>query len=265
MAKYYNIEPRESATFRLDKNLNKDLVNYASIKGLNKSEAINEILFNFFKDTTLTNTYLQDKAELLFKIPLDLEVKKKFINNRIKLNHETDKIGNDTTLIKIDKIPNNLDVFTTFDDNIAGSFQSMNKNILHSGIDFIFIPDVIRKSKTSYYNKPDIDLLSALYVFYFEVTLNNNTDVYLINPYDAITKLSDVNNSIVGDKLIEIVAMLEDNQTQINYNYKTTLNNVSDDKKEKLEALEGVFTYLEMFVYDNVKNNENITITKSQY
>lgn len=269
MAEYYSLENKEQTTFRIDKNLYADLSNYADIKGLHKAEAINEILFKFFKGTTLTNTYLANKGGLYFKIPLYLEIKREFIKNKTKLNDDmtANSIGNNTTSVKIKRIPNNLDVF--IDNEPVGSYKSTKDGVLHSGIDFIFISDVLKKPKTVLYNKLDITLTDSLYIFYFEVKADNTTDVYLINPIEAINKLSDVNNRIVGDKLAEIVAILEDTEQTTNYDYKKTMDNLYKNndyvsKKKEIEVLNTSWLYIEMFLKENraIKrfNTANVSI-----
>lgn len=265
MAEQYSIEPKENTTFSLDKNLYDDLNNYATILNLNKSEAINEILFKFFKSKTLTNSYLTNRAGLQFKIPMDLEIKKECITNKTVLNADNPAsiIGDNTTLITINQIPNNLDVFTLSDDNTAGSYKANKNGVLHCGIDFIFIPDVIKKPTSLNYYKLDIELLDTLYIFYFEVKADNTTNVILINPVEAINKLSDVNNRKLADKLAEKVQLLEVEQEQINYEYKTTIANLQKgnkpiSNKRAFNVLDNHFTILEM---DLLKNNHIINIT----
>lgn len=273
MAEYYSTEPKENTTFSLDKNLYDDLSNYANKMNLNKSEAINEILFNFFKSKTLTNTYLTNKGGLSFYIPLDLKFKKECISNHTVLNADnpSNTIGDNTVLLQVRKIPNNLDVFTSSDDNTAGSYKANKDGVLHCGIDFIFIPEVIQKPTTLLYSKLDIDLLDSLYIFYFEVKADNRTDVYLINPVEAINKLSDVNNRIVGDKLAEWLQLLEVEQQQINYEYKSTIENLhkgnkSVSSKRQFNVLNNSWLVLEMdllkndHVLNHTLKNDNISL-----
>lgn len=270
MAEYYNIGAKEQTTFRIDKNLYNDLSNYADIKGLNKAEAINEILFKFFKGTTLTNNYLPNKAGLYFKIPLDLDIKKEFIQNKTKLNKEIDNstIGDNTTFVKIKQIPNNLDVF--IDNGIAGSFQANKDGVLHCGIDFVLVFEALKKPTTLLNSQLDINLLDCIYCFYFEVTSDNTTNVYLINPYEAINKLSDVNNRITGDKLIDMVETLEEIQQQTNYNYKIGMENLKAtsqylSSKKQFKLLDDNFMALLVAVAElsNKTVNENIILPKS--
>lgn len=273
MAEYYSIEPKEKTTFSLDKNLYDDLNNYSNEIGLNKSEAINNILFNFFKGKILTNTYLNNKGGLSFNIPLDLDIKKQCRENKTILNADNSSniIGDNTALVKINKIPNNLDVFMLPDNNTAGSFQANKDGVLHCGIDWVFIPEVITKPKTINYNKFDVDLLESLYIFYFEVKADNTTDVIFINPIEAINRLSNVNNRIVGDKLTKLVQLLEVEQTQINREYieameQTTKSNNYVSSKKKFEVLNTHFTMLEMdllkndIIINSTFKNSNISI-----
>ena len=264
MAEYYSIEPKEKTTFSLDKNLYEDLNNYSNEIGLNKSEAINNILFNFFKGKILTNTYLNNKGGLSFKIPLDLEIKKQCRENKTSLNADNPSsiIGDNTALVNINRIPNNLDVFTLSDDNTAGSFQANKDGVLHCGIDFAFIPEVIKKPKIDY-SRFDIDLMESLYIFYFEVKADGKTNVILINPVEAINKLSDVNNRIIGDKLTRLMQMLEVEEKQINTEYLEVMkqthkgNKYVSTKRDK-EIVNTHFTILEM---DLLKNDSIINST----
>lgn len=265
MAEYYSIEPKEKTTFSLDKNLYNDLNNYSNEIGLNKSEALNKILFNFFKSKVLTNTYLTNKGGLSFKIPLDLDIKKQCRENKTILNADNPSsiIGDNTALVNIKRIPNNLDIFTLSDDNTAGSFKANKDGVLHCGIDFIFIPDVIKKPETINYNRLDIDLIESLYIFYFEVKANNTTEVILIKPVEAINKLSDVNNRSIGEKLTRCLQVLEVEEKQINTEYRETMEKLHDgnkyvSNKKSIEVLNYSYTVLEM---DLLKNDSLINTT----
>lgn len=272
MAEYYNIGAKEQTTFRIDKNLYDDLVNYSKLEGINKAEAINEILFSFFKGSVLTNTYLPNKAGLYFKIPLEKEYINRCIKNKTILNKDNDSttIGENTITVKIKQIPNNLDIFAPSNNNKAKSFQTSKDGVLHSGIDFIFIFEAVRINQptTPSYGQI-INLLDYLYCFYFEVTADNKTNVYLINPYEAINKLSDVNNRIVGDRLIDIVEHLEEIQQQANFNYKIGVDNLEAtnktvSSKKQFEWLDTSFMKLLIALNEFNENiqNENIKLPK---
>ena len=259
-----NIIPKKNkkqVSFRIDKELQEKLLKYATIKGISTAEAITEVLESFFNDKVVANDYLTNKAGLYFKIPLDMEYKRACIENKTTLNKDNDynSIGDNTIAVKIHKIPNNLDVFT------ADGFRSSKDGVLHSGIDFIFIFEAIQKPTTLKFNKLDIDILDYLYCFYFEVTADNRTNVYLINPYEAINKLSDVNNRIVGDILVDMVEQLEEIEQQANYNFKIGMENIqasykTPSNKKQFEWLDTSFMELLIVLNEFGENNQNDNI-----
>lgn len=255
MADNYSIQPKEKTSFTIDKNLYDDLNNYANVNKVTKSKIINEVLFNFFKGKILTNTYLPNKAGLIFKIPLDLKVKHNCIKNKTVLN--SDNAITNFALITVNQIPNNLDVYTTSKDNTAGTFKANKEGVLHCGVDFIFIPDVIRKP-TKPNNTFDIDVLDCLYIFYFEVKEDNIIEVLLINPSDAVNKLTNADNIYGADKLIEKIQLLEAEQQQLKYEYEKEMININKGKEANREKrayniLDSYFILLEM---DLLKNND---------
>lgn len=270
MAEYYSIETRDTLTITIDKNLYEDLNNYAKVTHSTKSEAINKVLFSFFKSKILTNTYLTNRGGLQFKIPLDLDVKKQCIKDKTILNSDNANFGVNSALITINQIPNNLDVFTLSDDNTAGSYKANINGVLHHGIDFIFIPEAIEKPVDINF---DIDLIESLYLFYFEVKANNTVDVVLINPTDAINKLSNANNGKLFKKYAEMVQLLEVEEKQIKNDYWATITQLRKRNKKSIndkrikDIINEYFTILEMdllknetilnmtFKNDNVKNN----------
>lgn len=263
--KYLNIPPKEHINFRIEKKLHSKLNNYANLKEINKSDAINEILKNFLNDRILTNTYLDNMTGLCFKIPLDLDIKKQCIKDKTILNSGNVNIGDNTALITINQIPNNLDVFTLSDDNTGGSYKANINGVLHHGIDFIFIPDVIKKPMN---DKFDIDLFDALYLFYFEVKANNTVDVVLINPTDAINKISTANNNKWFDKVAGMVQILEDENKRSKYNYDATIKNEDEPITQSTirNIIDTHFTILEMYflnesTLNSIFKNENIILS----
>lgn len=225
--KFLKIPPKKQITFRVTENLYNDFVRYAEARGLNQTQAGTEILKIFFSDKTTTNDYLNDLGNLYFKIPMDMDIKKECIENNTILNRDNDStiIGDNTIGVKINRIPNNLDIIT------SDGFKANKDGVLHCGIDFIFNIHSMNKPTSLNYSTLDIDILDYLYCFYFEVTEENRTNVYLINPYEAINKLSSVNNRNTGDNLVDMVEQLEEIQQQANYNYKIGVDNLHATKK----------------------------------
>lgn len=258
-----NLIPRKDkkqVSFRIDKELQEKLLTYANIKGISSAEAITEVLENFFNNKELSNDYLNNMAGLYFKIPLDMETKREFIRNKQILNtpDNANIVGENNTAIEIKQIPNNLDVFT------GDGYSTTKDGVLHSGIDFIVIKEAVRKPKTVSGSKLNIDLMDSLYCFYFEVKANNKTDVYLINPVEAVNKLSGVNNKIIWDLLVSTMQQLEDLQKTENDSYKKCMDNLfKSDKyfsnKTQLQILENHLLNIEMFF--PTFENDNIVIS----
>lgn len=257
--KFLKIPPKKQISFRINENTYNDFKNYAQARGLNQTEAGAEILERFFHNKIVTNDYLEDMGGLSFKIPLHIEYKKECINSKVVLNADNPSniIGEDTTTVKINQIPNNLDVIT------SDGYKANKDNVLHSGIDFILIKEVLKEPITLSRHKLDIDVMDCLYCFYFEVAPDKTTNVYLINPIEAVNKLSSVNNKNMGNKLIEVIGMLEDLETQTNSDYNATMENLfSNNKyvsnKKQWECVKVAFLNLGMYFpsYDN----ENINL-----
>lgn len=259
--KFLKIPPKKQITFRVNEKTYNKFVTYAQERELNQTQAGAEILELFFNDKMVTNDYLTNKAGLYFKIPLDMEFKRACIENQTILNKENDynTIGDNTTAVKIHQIPNNLDIFT------VDGFKSNKDGVLHSGIDFIFIFEAIQKPTTLLNTKLDIDVLDYLYCFYFEVKADNTTDVYLINPYEAINKLSDVNNRTFGDCLVDMVEQLEEIEQQANYNFKIGMENLKAtnktvSNKKQFNWLDTSFMELLLCLNKFTENNQNENI-----
>lgn len=213
-----------------------DIKNYSELTGDNTTDIVTRALFNYFKDKTLTNDYLLGYGNLYFQMPLNASFKADAIANKVKLNKDI-KTTEPTETITIETITNNLDVFNG-NTYFAGS-EFEKRNIKHIGLDFIIIPKAIEPTKLINYNELDITILDALYIFYYEVSSVNNIDIYLLNPVDAVNKLSSVNSIKASDKLIACLQELENIETEINKNYadeiqELTKNNNYVGNKELL-------------------------------
>lgn len=241
-----------------------DLKNYSDLTGLNTTEIVTNALFDYFRYKTVTNTNLLGYGNLYFKLPLDSEFKTNAIANKVKLNIDLESTEPQEQ-IYIKTVTNNLDVFNgnTF---FAGSELEKN-NIKHIGIDFIIIPNAIKQSNAILFNKLDITITDALYIFYYEVTSANIIDVYLINPIDAVNKLSAVNSIKASAKLVECLQELETIETEINSEYEKEMhelhNNNSYVNNDKKTAVIDKYTaiLLDLLKQSAIKfNSDNIKI-----
>lgn len=261
---FLNIPPKKQLSCRVDESLYNSFVSYANAMGLNMTETMTEILKEFFNENRIvSNTYLDNLGAIKFNIPLDLDLKMECINNRTNLNENNNFTG-ETASLKVEKIPNNLDLFV--DCEMGKTYKSDGEDILHKGIDFVTIKDVIKKPTTMLKDKININIMDCLYCFLFEVKADYTINVYLIDNLTAINELSKVNNRIIGDKLIEVTEQLED---LINYNndsFKRSIANLHDGKsyvsnKAEWEILDSHLLDIEM--YFPSYENKNIKIKTS--
>lgn len=236
-----------------------DLIAFSELTGKKTTDIVTSALFDFFRNKTVTNDYLLGHGKIYFNLPLNKEFKENAIADKIKLNQDR-QTEEPTEQVLIQTVTNNLDVFN------GVTYTANLENINHVGVDFKIIPNAIEPSNTIKFHELDINLTDSLYVFYYEVSSINNIDVYLINPIDAVNRLSSV-NAIFGDVLIDCLQEMEQYQKEINNNYHLEMqelhnNNqyVSNDKeiaiKDKYTAI-----FLEVLKDMSIKyNNPNIKL-----
>ena len=240
-----------------------DLIAFSELTGEKTTDIVTSALFDFFRYKTVTNDYLLGYGDLYFNLPLSRSFKDDAIANKIKLNQDL-KVDDATEQITISTVTNNLDIFNG-DTYFAGS-EKEKKNIIHIGVDLKIIPNAIEPTNTIKFNELDISLTDALYVFYYEVSSINSIDVYLINPIDAVNKLSSV-KSIFGNVLIDCLQDLENFQKEINKNYFDEMQELHNNNQyvsnDKEIALKDKYTtiFLEVLKDMSIKyNNPNIKI-----
>ena len=251
---------KEKISATIPRYIYNDLKKYSELTGLNTTEIVTNALFEYFRYKTVTNTNLLGYGNLYFKLPLSKEFKTNAIANKTKLNIDLETTEQHEQ-IYIKTVTNNLDVFNG-NTYFAGSEFEKN-NIKHIGIDFIIIPTAIKQSNTILNNKLDVTINDALYVFYYEVTSNNIIDVYLINPIDAVNKLSSVKSINASEKLVSCLQELEIIETEINSDYASEMqelhkNNsyVSNDKKTAITD-KYILMLIEVLKETAIKYNSN--------
>lgn len=213
---------------RLPQYIVDDLDNYSILTGANTTEIVTDALNDFFRYKVLTNDVLFGYGNLFFKLPLDKTFKSDAIRNRIKLNTDTETTGA-TAPVTIAKVTNNLDVFNG-DTYFAGT-ELAKRNVKHIGSDFVIIPEAISVANTLEFNKLDVDVTDALYVFYYEITSVNIIDVYLIKPIDAVNRLAGVNSINANEKLVSCLQELDIIERGINESYSEAMQELHDTNK----------------------------------
>lgn len=242
--KYYDIKNlldsgKEKITVNIPKFIYDDLKAFEELTNLNTTDIVKSALFDFFRYKTVTNDYLLGYGDLYFELPLSMEFKENAIANKIKLNQDLGATAEPSEQIIISTVTNNLDVFNGV--TFTANKELQKKGIKHCGVDFVIIPSAIEPVEQINFNQFNINLLDCLYVFYYEVTSINTIDVFLINPVEAVNRLSSVNASKMNDYLISCLQDLKMFQSEINNKYVDELeqlhknnNYVSNDKERAI-------------------------------
>lgn len=252
------LENKEKISATIPRYIYDDLKAFSDLTGLTITEIVTDALFKFFRNKIVTNDYLLGYGNLFFKLPLSTEFKSTAIANRIKLNTELETTE-PTEPITIATVTNNLDVFngSTY---YAGS-ELEKRNIKHIGLDFAIFPTAIKPTNKLEFNKLDIAITDALYVFYYEISSVNNIDVYLINPIDAVNKLAGANSIKTSEKLVSCLQDLENIQNELNKNYADEMKQLHSSNKyvsnSKEFAIKDKYNSLLLDVLTEIANKYN--------
>ena len=245
------------------------LIAFSDLTDEKISDIVTTALFEFFRDKTVTNDYLLGAGKLYFNLPLSKEFKENAIANQIKLNQYREIIEPNEQ-ITIKTVTNNLDIFNGVSYFAGEEFSE--ENINHIGLDFAIIPTAIEPTNTIKFDKLDIALTDCLYVFYYEVSSNKKIDVYLINPIEAINRLSAVNENKTSQMLIECLQDLENFQKEINKNYSDEMQELHDNNQyvsnEKEIAIKDKYTAIFLEVLNDIAikyDNPNIKIGSDSF
>lgn len=255
------VEKKKFVGVRLPAYIYEWLEAFSDLTHDNMTDIIITALFDFFRDKTLTNDYLLGYGDLYFNLPLNKEFKENAIADKIKLNQDR-QTEEPTEQVLIQTVTNNLDVF----NGVTYTANLEDENINHIGVDLKIIPNAIEPTNTIKFHELDINLTDALYVFYYEVSNNHNIDVYLINPIDAVNKLSSV-KSIFGVVLINCLQEMEQYQKEINKKYADEMQELHNNNQyvsnEKEIAIKDKYTAIFLEVLKDISleyDNPNIKL-----
>lgn len=151
------------SSVKINNNLNEKLNNYCGVTGSKKTEVVNTLLNDFFKNKILTNDYITINKPFYFN-------KNDLIKNRF-VNATTDKPIKD--LINnnlVNKIPNNLD---TFNNDFKSYCYEDNLN-KHRGLYFNFnlVYDLKTEEKSTNLTKNPIKIDYDYYIFDYDIKKN---------------------------------------------------------------------------------------------
>lgn len=227
--KFLNVEKKVPYNIRLPKRLIDKLNAYAELSGNTTTNIINNVLSDFLSDKNVLNDYLDNTGGVTVKIPYAINQKINFINNEWNLkdynSSETlrynivDSIHSETyfaELFEIKRISNNLDIYNG-DSYVANKKHLLfNQNAIHSGIE-LFIYNITETIFADALLVKDFDsFINCLYCLYFEVTANDDVNVYLIDYLTAINLLSASGNDEYKDLIIAAATELSDIDNVVN-------------------------------------------------
>lgn len=202
-------EPKKVVySWRIEDNKLNKLQELAKLTEVTTPDLLNNIIDSYLEDKIVYNHYLESYKNYYMLLPVNLSIKEYLTNKNIFsnvltydfkeykdlynniLDIDTDFIDLEFNNYKIQRIPNNLDVFNknnlSYYTNITDSIKT------HSGIELYIEPDIAQITD---------DYTNCLYCFYFNV--KEDEVIISIIPYnDALRLLNIVNNS-------ELIAITE--------------------------------------------------------
>lgn len=247
-------------SWRIDDDKLNKLNELAKLTGVNTPDLLNNIIDSYLEDKTVYNNYLESYRNYYIKLLINLAIKEYLIERNVFSNLLKDYDYNEYMRLfktleakedkgakevldlifnnyKIQRIPNNLDIFNSsdlsFNTGVIEDFKT------HNGLEFYIEPDIAEYTK---------DFTNCLYCFYFSV-LKQGVEINIISYTEAIRLLNKVNN-------IELIAIAESIITKL-----SKAKNVRSVKKIAKEWNTNNIIKLED-IEDNEANPFKIEITK---
>ena len=204
-----------SYSFRIEERLLEDIKLYSKATGKKLPETFNDLLKESIEGVTVDNTYLNGFKRQLITIPntIDMAIEEDTLSIM-----ETSLLNPDLEGLEyeVKQIPNNLDVWDNRKPILDMTRNPPSKingkgyksrdypELLHEGIEFVLIPDLIKpKHIESPYisDGQTIALYNCLVPIYFTVELDNTLDIEVISMKDALSKIKDINNFELLDEV----------------------------------------------------------------
>ena len=200
-----NPNKKISYSFRIKPEVLEDLKLYAKATNSTVPKIINQLITDKLDGVTLTNDYLTHFKNQLITIPDFQTIYEN--TNTIKMAEIMDLLNPflKGTVFKVDKIPNNLDVWDNTDNLVNNhGYTSQNyPHTIHEGIEFVLAPELLRDSHLDR-GKIEIQVFlenTVLLPIWFKVTHNNTLEIELITFREAMAKVKQTNNFTLMDKL----------------------------------------------------------------
>lgn len=210
-----------SYSFRIEERLLEDIKLYSKATGKRLPETFNDLLKEVLEGVTVDNTYLNGFDKQLITIPNlitnDNDYRQYgtiYLDPLDILNPELEGFS-----YVVKQIPNNLDVWdnrkpivnmTTpqpIKDSGRGYKSRHYPELLHEGIEFVLIPDMIKPIHLDKFNESynKDSLYNCLVPIYFTIDLNNKLSIEILSKRDTMIKIKDTNNFELLDHFKVIV------------------------------------------------------------
>ena len=193
-----NPNKKVSYSFRIKPETLEDLKLYAQATNSTVPEILNQLITEKLDGVTLTNDYLDYFQNQLITIP---DLQEIYDNTNTVETLEVMDLQSpflNGTVFKVEKIPNNLDIWDTTDNlvNQHGYTSYDYPKTLHEGIELLLAPELLTEDLLKG-NEMETQLLltnTILLPIWFRVNFNNTLTIELITYREAIEKVKRTNN-----------------------------------------------------------------------
>ena len=214
-----NPNKKESYSFRVKPELLENIKNYAKATQQTVPELLNDMIEEKTKGLHLTNDYLENP--LSFNGVIGLPPLIEIYNNGYYKEFNLFTIENNRALYEIQRVPNNLDIWTDKE-----GYKSDKRGITHEGISFILAPELL--TNPEYLENPEL-LFCCFIPIYFKTNIKSiNKSTIAVNNIsfdNAFKKINKAPNIELLDKFTRITNTLRDIIIAYSNRFKNAIQN----------------------------------------
>lgn len=214
-----NPNKKESYSFRVKPELLENIKNYAKATQQTVPELLNDMIEEKTKGLHLTNDYLENP--LSFNGVIGLPPLIEIYNNGYYKEFNLFTIENNRALYEIQRVPNNLDIWTDKE-----GYKSDKRGITHEGISFILAPELLTNPEYL----ENLELLFCCFIpIYFKTNIKSiNKSTIAVNNIsfdNAFKKINKAPNIELLDKFTRITNTLRDIIIAYSNRFKNAIQN----------------------------------------
>lgn len=199
-----------SYSFRIEERLLEDIKLYSKATGKKLPETFNDLLKEVLEGVTVDNTYLKGFDKQLISIPNLIEYGQDYKQIGILSPDPIDILDPELEGFSyvVKQIPNNLDVWDNrkpivnltksqpIKDSGRGYKSSHYPELLHEGIEFLLISDMIKPVHLDKFNEfyDKESLYNCLVPIYFTIDMNNKLSIEILSKREAMVKIKNSND-----------------------------------------------------------------------